>query len=137
MSTSELINPSSLPAPSGYSYAVKSEGGITVRFAGHTALNSEGTIEAPGDIARQFEKALSNLNATLKEAGVEPTDFVRIRIYVTDLAAYRSERKRIAVSYRQIFGKHYPAITLVEVSRLWDQEAMIEIEAVAVKASLG
>lgn len=125
------VNPASLPRPSGYSYAVSASGGRTVHFAGHTAAGAQGQIVGPGSLTAQFEQVLLNLQATAEAAGLGLTHFVKLTLYVTDLQAYQADAKQIGAIYRRYFGAHYPAMTLVQVSRLWDEQAMIEIEGVA------
>ncbi len=128
----EPINPQSLPAPRGYSYAIRAEGNHTVYFGGHISVDGQGHIVGANDMAAQFDQALTNLGLTAAEASIELTDIVKMTLYVTDAEAYRSNSKAIGVIYRRHFGKYYPAMTLVEIRRLWDPGAMIEIEAVAI-----
>jgi enamine deaminase RidA (YjgF/YER057c/UK114 family) len=128
----EPINPKSLPAPRGYSYAIRTEGNRTVHFGGHISVDGKGQIVGANDLVAQFDQSLQNLSLTAAEASVELTDIVKMTIYVTDAEAYRSNSKEIGVIYRRHFGEYYPAMTLVEISRLWDPGAMIEIEAVAI-----
>lgn len=133
MSTkNSIVNPSSLARPSGFSYAVISEGQRVVNFAGHTPLDLEGGIVGKGDIGTQFEQTLKNIEKTAKEANASLHDIVKMTVFVTDIKAYKADVKQIGGVYRRFFGSHYPAMTLVEVQRLWDEEAMIEIEAIAV-----
>lgn len=129
------INPASLPTPTGYSYAMSTEGTHAIYFSGHTAMSAEGEIVGPDDIAKQFEKALLNLSQTANEAEVELDDIVKLTLYATDVDAYQASSKEIGAIYRRFFGDYYPAMTLVEVSRLWDSAGMIEIEAIAVRAA--
>lgn len=126
------IRPESLPTPSGFSYAISSVGSRAVHFAGHTAVDAEGAIVGAGDIAAQTEQALKNLEVTALAAGVAPSDLASMTIYVTDVEAYQRSLKEIGRVYRRHFGTYYPAMTLVQVERLWDEQAMIEIVAVAV-----
>jgi enamine deaminase RidA (YjgF/YER057c/UK114 family) len=128
----EPINSESLPAPRGYSYAFSAEGGRIVHFAGHTSVDREGQIVGPGDLVAQFDQVLKNLSLTAREASVELSDIVKLTLLVTDVEAYKSKSSEIGKIYRNHFDEHYPAMTLVEISRLWDAAALIEIEAVAV-----
>lgn len=132
MSPFAVINPESLPRPSGFSYAVSASGERTVHFAGHTAVDGEGRIVGPGDIAAQFEQVLHNLQVTASAAVVELSQVARLTIYVTDVESYQGKAQEIGVIYRRFFGSHYPAMTLVPVPRLWDKQALIEIEGVAI-----
>lgn len=126
------VNPPSLARPVGYSYAVRSQGEGIVHIAGHVAVDPEGEIVAPGDVVRQFERALANFQVTVRAAGAALSDVVKLTIYVTDRDAYRANARAIGEVYRRTFGRHYPAMTLVEVSRLWNDEALVEVEGVAV-----
>ena len=83
------------------------------------------------DIGAQFQAAIRNVGTALAAAGCEPTDVVKITYYVTDLPAYRAALKTIGQSYREVFGHHYPATTLVGVSALFHPDALIEIDCVA------
>jgi enamine deaminase RidA (YjgF/YER057c/UK114 family) len=126
------INPASLPRPSGFSYAIRATGDRTVHFSGHTAVDAYGQILAPGDIVAQFEQVLWNLHATAQAAGLELSQVVKLTVYVTDTRAYQDRAQEIGVVYGRFFGAYYPAMTLVQVARLWDEKALIEIEGVAV-----
>ncbi len=130
----ELINPPSLVKPSGYSHAIATAGGRLVFLAGQTGMDGTGRIANPGDMAAQFRQALANMQAVLAEAGGTLTDVVQMTFFVTDKAAYRANLKPIGEVYRAFFGRYYPAITLVEVKSLFDDEALIEITAIAVIA---
>ena len=128
----EPINPQSLPKPRGYSYAVRAQGDRIIHFAGHISVDGGGQIVGANDITIQFEQVLSNLSLTAVEASVKLKDIVKMTLFVTDAEAYRSNSTAIGAIYERYFGDYYPAMTLVEISRLWDPGAMIEIEAVAV-----
>jgi len=127
------INPPELGRPSGFSYAFDARGERTVHFSGHTALDGSGMIVGPGNLAAQFEQTLHNLRATAAAAQVELTDLVKLTLFVTDVEAYKAHSAEIGAVYRRFFGSHFPAMTLVGVTRLWEADAMIEIEAVAVR----
>jgi len=133
MSPATAINPAPLPRPSGFSYAISASGARTVHFAGHTAADAQGRIVGPGRLTAQFEQVLLNLQATSQAAELGLSQVVKLTLYVTDIQAYRAEVEQIGAIYRRFFGSHYPAMTLVQVQRLWDEEAMIEIDAVAVE----
>lgn len=126
-----LINPSSLARPSGYSHGVLAEGGRVLFLAGQTGMDATGRIAHPGDLVAQFRQALSNLSAVLDEAGGAMTDLVKLTIFVTDKQCYRENLKVLGEVYRSFAGKHYPAMTLVEVKSLFDDEALVEIEGIA------
>ena len=128
----EPINPPSLPAPRGYSYAIRAQGNRLVHFAGHISVDGEGQIVGASDLVKQFEQVLSNLSLTAAAASVELTDIVKMTIFVTDAETYRLNSTSIGAIYKRYFGDYYPAMTLVEINRLWDPGGMIEIEAVAI-----
>jgi enamine deaminase RidA (YjgF/YER057c/UK114 family) len=130
--TFEIIQPDGMPAPSGFSYAVAASGRNMLFIAGQTAQDSSGNIVGSRDIVHQFECALDNVLRVLRAGGGQPDHVAKMTIFVTDVAAYRESLRPIGKIYRQHFGNHYPAMTLVEVHKLFDREAMIEIEAIAV-----
>ena len=129
MSTKK-INPSSLAPAIGFSHAVVVEGGNLIFLAGQTALNKDGVIEGNG-IVEQFEKVLTNLLTALKEAGGVPDNLVKLNIFSVDRADYRANSREIGKIWQRLIGKNFPAMTLVGVTRLWDEQALLEIEAVA------
>jgi enamine deaminase RidA (YjgF/YER057c/UK114 family) len=127
-----VINPPQLPKASGFSYAVRTEGGTQLYLAGHAALNAQGEIVGSGDLLAQFEQVLKIFRLTLSAAGGEMNQIVKMTIYVTDVERYRRKSAEIGDIYRRFFADHYPAMTLVQVERLWDKEALIEIDGIAV-----
>ncbi len=127
-----LINPSTLTKPSGYTHGLLVQGGRLLFLAGQTGMDVTGKIVAPGDIVAQFAQALANLRVVVEEAGGAMTDIVKLTIFVTDQALYRANLKPIGQAYRAFLGHYYPAITLVEVKSLFDDEALVEIEGIAV-----
>jgi enamine deaminase RidA (YjgF/YER057c/UK114 family) len=94
-------------------------------------MNVEGRIVGGSDLVAQYEQVLSNLERTAEAAGASFSNIVMLRIYVTDVEGYKARSKEIGAVYRRYFGSHYPAMTLVEIRRLWDDEALVEIEAEA------
>jgi enamine deaminase RidA (YjgF/YER057c/UK114 family) len=132
----ERINPGELAQPSGFSHAVAATGGRLVFLAGQTGYGPDGAITGGGLVA-QFEQALSNLLAALQAAGGEPTDLVSLTIYAVDLADYRAQTREIGQAWRQLCGQEYPAMAAVGVSRLWDTDALVEVQGIAVVAATG
>ncbi len=130
-----IVTPPSLAQPSGFSHGIKTTGGSALFLAGQAAQDAEGRIVAPGDIVGQFRQVLANLRAVVEAAGGQMTDVVSLTVFVTDRDAYRSHSKEIGVVHREFFGRYYPAMALVNVVRLWDDEAMIEIQGAAVIAA--
>ena len=127
-----LLNPPTLAKPSGYTHGILTEGGRLLFIAGQTGLDASGRIVHPNDIVNQFRQVLANIQTIVTAAGGQMTDIVRFTIYVTNKASYKANLKAIGEVYQTFFGKYYPAIALVEVTSLWDAEAMIEIESMAI-----
>jgi enamine deaminase RidA (YjgF/YER057c/UK114 family) len=127
------INPEELSPASGFSHATVA--GDTVWLGGQIGSDSSGKIPEPGDIVAQFARAIGNVSIALRAAGSAPADTVKLTYYVTDLTAYRANLQAIGSAYRDVFGRHYPATTLVEVRSLFAPDALLEIEAVAIRRS--
>lgn len=127
----ELVNPPHLGEPVGFSHAVRVTGGVTVHLAGQTALNTQGRIVGD-DVVEQFEKALSNLLAALEAAGGLPEHLVSMTVYIVDMDDYRAHSREIGRIWKQRIGQHYPAMAGIGVARLWDVEALVEVQGVAV-----
>lgn len=130
----ERINPPGLGRPSGYSHAVAASGRF-VFLAGQTALNEENRIVGDGVVA-QFERALSNLLAALRAAGGTPADLCSVTIYIVDMDDYRAHAREIGAVWRRLAGTEYPAMAGIGVSRLWDVEALVEVQGFAVVAEV-
>jgi enamine deaminase RidA (YjgF/YER057c/UK114 family) len=126
----ERVNPAGLAAPSGFSHAVVGHG-TTIFLAGQTALGADGRIAASGVVA-QFEQALANLLAALAAAGGRPDQLASLTVYVTDMADYRAHAGEIGQVWRRLAGRDYPAMAAIEVSRLWDRAAVVELQGFAV-----
>jgi len=106
-------------------------GGRVLFVAGQTARTDSGD-DLPDGFVEQFEAALHNLLAVVREAGGEPEHIGRFTIYVADIAAYRESLKTLGAAYRRQMGRHFPAMALVAVADLVDPQAQVEIEATAV-----
>ena len=128
----ELINPAGLERPSGYTHIAKITGGTVVHIAGQAPFNDNGEVVGKGDFVAQFAQVISNLKMAVEAVGGRPTQYSVLTIYTTNLDAYWSNTKSLGTSYRKVFGKHFPAITLVEIKRLYNPECMIEISGIAV-----
>jgi enamine deaminase RidA (YjgF/YER057c/UK114 family) len=126
-----IINPEALGQPRGYSNGVLFEGGSLLFVAGQIGWDRESRIVSD-DFAEQFAQALENVLAVVREAGGEPENIGRLLIFVADKDDYASRLRDIGAAYRQLMGKHFPAMTLVEVSNLLEPLAKVEIEALAV-----
>ena len=127
----ENVNPDELAPAIGYSHATVA--GDTVWIGGQIGSDTTGKVVEPGDLVAQFTRAIRNLAIALRAAGCEPEDTVKLTYYVTELQAYRASLRDIGAAYREVFGRHYPASTVIEVSGLFDPHALVEIEAVAVR----
>ncbi|MFC8101707.1 RidA family protein [Streptomyces sp. NPDC057363] len=129
--TAERVNPPELSPPAGFSHAVVTTGTRVVFLAGQTALDTDGKIT--GDtLPAQFELALSNLLTALRAAGGTPADLARVTVYATDVAAYRTHAADLGRTWRELAGRDYPAMAVVEVVRLWDERALVELDGFAV-----
>ena len=124
-----MLQPSGWPAPKGYANGMAADGRI-VLTGGVIGWDNEERL-ANGFIA-QVRQALGNVAAILAEGGAQPEHLVRLTWYVVDMEEYLSNLKELGKVYREIFGTHYPAMALVQVVRLVEKAARIEIEATAV-----
>ncbi len=130
--SSEIINPEWLGAPRGYSNGVLTEAGGRLLFiAGQVAWDQQQQIVSK-DLVTQFDRALANVIAVVNEADGRPEQIARLIIYVTDKNEYKRRMKEIGECYRARMGKHFPAMVLVEVKSLLEDDARIEIEGIAV-----
>jgi enamine deaminase RidA (YjgF/YER057c/UK114 family) len=129
----EIRNPESLAPAQGFSHAVIAQPGRTVYLAGQTAQQTDGTIVG-GTMAEQFDVAASNVVKALEAAGAHPQDLVSMQIFVTNVTEYQRLSKEIGEAYRRHFGRHFPAMALLEVRRLFDPAAKVELMCVAVTA---
>jgi enamine deaminase RidA (YjgF/YER057c/UK114 family) len=125
-----FINPESLGAPRGYNNGVLVAGGKLLFVAGQIAWNNEQRIVSD-DFIEQFAQALGNVIAVVRAAGGTASDIAQLRVYVTDKRAYTTNLKQVGAAYRELMGRHYPAMALVEVTALVEDLAQVEIEAIA------
>lgn len=128
--TIERIDPASLARPSGFSHAVAVTGRRLVFLAGQTAMDTEGSI-VPGGVVAQFARALRNLLVALQAAGGRADELVQLTIYIVDIEDYRRHAREIGGVWRSTMGKDYPAMAAIGVARLWDAEALVEVQGVA------
>jgi enamine deaminase RidA (YjgF/YER057c/UK114 family) len=126
----QRINPPELGRPSGFSHAVVGEG-RTVFLAGQTALDASGSIVGDG-VVGQFEQALGNLLAALRAAGGEPEHLASLTVYIVDMEDYRAHAAEIGQVWKRLVGRDYPAMAGIGISRLWDEEALVEVQGFAV-----
>ena len=125
----ENVNPPELGPAVGFSHATRAAG--FVFLGGQIGSDRSGRIVEPGDIGAQFARAIRNVGVALRAAGSSPERAVKLTYFVTDVDAYRAALKEIGAAYREVFGRHFPATSLFGVARLFDSDAMVEIECVA------
>ena len=126
------INPPSLPKPAGFAHGWEVQGGKTVYIAGQVAHDQEGRVVGKGDVVAQFRQVCENLKAVLTARAAQMNDIVKLTIYVLSKTEYKSHRREIGAVYREYFDRHYPAMTLVEIKGLYDDDCLIEIEGIAI-----
>jgi enamine deaminase RidA (YjgF/YER057c/UK114 family) len=129
----ELVNPPELGPPVGFSHAARA--GDLVYTGGQIGCDASGHVVAPGDLVAQFGLALTNVATALRAAGCRPQDAIKLTYFVTDVPAYRAHLKEIGAAYRAVFGRHYPATSLFGIQELFDAQALVEIECVAVRGA--
>lgn len=124
------VQPTGWAPPKGYSngYVV----GNVLFVAGQVAWDEAGRLVGEGDFPAQFAQALRNVKAVLDAAGCPVARVGRVTVYVTDKDAYVAATKAVGAAWRDVFGRHYPAMALVQVAALLEPGAMVEIEATAV-----
>lgn len=127
----KIINPEALGLPIGYNNGLLFDGGSLLFIAGQVGWDKEHRIVSD-DFAEQFAQALENVLAVVREAGGSADNIARLLIFVTDKDEYASRLRDVGSAYRQLMGKHFPAMTLVEVKSLLERLAKVEIEALAV-----
>jgi enamine deaminase RidA (YjgF/YER057c/UK114 family) len=126
---SQILQPGGWPAPKGYANGIAADGRLVVT-GGVIGWNTQGQLAA--DFVAQVRQILSNISAILAEGGAQPEHLVRLTWYVVDMEEYLTNLKALGQAYRDIFGAHYPAMALVQVVRLVEKAARVEIEATAV-----
>ena len=131
----DILNPPSLAQPSGFSHGILTIGGQLLFLAGQTASDSAGQIVAHGDIVGQYEQVLQNLQTVVEAAGGTMQNMAKMTIFVSDRDDYRAHLKELGKVHRAYFGDHYPATALLEISRFFQDDALIEIEGIAVLGS--
>ena len=128
----ELINPQGLVKPVGYAHLAKITSGKLVYIAGQAPFDEDGKVVGKGDFVGQFRQVMKNLKRAVEGAGGTPTQIAVMTMYVTNVQAFLDSKRPSGDAYVEVFGKHFPAITLVEVTSLWNRDCMVEISGVAV-----
>lgn len=126
----QILQPAAWARPRGYANGVASEGRM-VFVAGQIGWNAEQRFEH-SDLAGQTRQALQNIVAVLAEAGGRPEHITRLTWYLIDKRDYIAQATQIGAAYRAVIGRHFPAMTAVQVSALLEDAALVEIEATAV-----
>ncbi|MGW5960354.1 RidA family protein [Methylorubrum thiocyanatum] len=128
-SGAEMLQPAGWPVPRGYANGMAASGRLVVTGG---VVGWDAQERFPEGLVAQVHQALRNIRAILAEAGAEPHHLVRLTWYVTDMDAYLDARRDLGGIYRDVFGPHFPAMALVQVVRLVEPSALVEIEATAV-----
>ncbi len=126
----KLLLPKGWPMPSGFSQGIAVRG-TQIFVAGQIGWTSEGFFESD-EFWQQTRQALKNTVSILSEAGAKPEHIVRMTWYITDCQEYLSQLKQVGEVYREIIGVHFPVMTIVEISKLLEKRAKLEIETTAV-----
>ena len=134
MNRIQPINPPTLMKPVGFSHGYEIKSGRLLFVAGQVAKDADGVVVGKGDVIAQFRKTCENLREVISAAGGHMSDVVKLTIYVLDVPGYKTRLRELGPIYRDVFGKHFPAMTLVGARDLFDADdgCLIEIEAVAV-----
>jgi enamine deaminase RidA (YjgF/YER057c/UK114 family) len=130
----KAINPPTLMKAVGFSHAYEVQGGRLLFVAGQVAKDAGDNVVGKGDVVAQFRQVCENWKALLAAANASFTDVVKLTIYVLDVNDYKRRTREIGAVYREYFGKHFPAMTLVGARDLYDAAngCVIEIEGFAV-----
>ncbi|MEQ8392068.1 MAG: RidA family protein [Thalassospira sp.] len=126
----KIVQPDGWKEPKGYANGVLAEG-ATLYIGGQIGWNADQVFVAK-DFVGQMEQALKNIAAVLEAGGGKPEHLTRLTWYVTDKKEYLAKQREVGQAYRNVLGKNFPAMTMVVVNALVEDEAMIEIEATAV-----
>lgn len=127
-----IINPPDLAAPRGFNHGIVADSGRLLFLAGQDADDGNGRIVGPGDVVAQFEQVLRNLQAVVTAADGSMQDIVKLNIFVRDRDDYVAHLKPLGRVFRTYFGDHYPTMALFEVTGFFHEEALIELEGMAV-----
>ena len=126
-----ILHPAGWAPPVGYSNGIVSAPGRIVFVAGQIGWNAQQRFESD-DFVAQVEQALANIVAVLAEADARPEHLVRLTWYITDKREYLARLPEVGGVYRRTIGRHFPAMSLVQVAALLEDRAKVEIEATAV-----
>ncbi len=132
-----IINPPGVAVPRGFSHGIATTGGTLLFLGGQDASDAAGRIVAPGDLVAQLDQVLANLRAVVTAGGGQMTDIVKLNMFVRDRDDYVAHRKALGEVWRRYFGDYYPALALFEVGALFQSDALIELEGMAVIGAEG
>ena len=128
----ELVEPEGWEPPSGYSNGVLAPRDARILFvAGQIAWDADQVLVGKGDFVAQFRQALANVLAVVGAAGGEPAHLASLTVFVCDKNDYAASTKAIGAAWRELVGRHFPAMALVEVAGLLEKDALVEIQAIA------
>jgi enamine deaminase RidA (YjgF/YER057c/UK114 family) len=130
----QVLQPAGWPAPKGYANGMAAEGRLVVT-GGVVGWDANGVF--PNEFVGQVRQTLSNIVAILNEAGARPEHLVRLTWYVVDIEEYLADPKALGRAYREVIGAHYPSMAVIQVVRLVEKAARVEIEATAVVSNPG
>src|SRR5262245_49683565 len=123
-----MLHPKGWPQPKGYANGIKARGEMVI-VGGMVGWDAQGKF--PQGFVAQTRQCLQNIAAVLAEGGAKPEHIVRLTLYVVDMEEYRACLAELGPAYREVMGRHFPAMALVEVKGLVEREARLEIEATA------
>ena len=126
----KFLQPDDWAPAKGYANGVVAEGKLIV-LGGQIGWNAQQEFESE-DFVDQFRQTLENIKTLLNEAGAGPENLVRLTWFITDRDAYLGSQKEMGAAYRDVIGRHYPPMSVVQVVKLVESRAKIEIEATAV-----
>ena len=133
--TLQPIDPRGWAAPKGYSNGMLVPAGRRLLFvAGQVAWDGQQKLVGRGDFVVQFRQALANVLEVVRSAGGGPSDLAQLTIYVLDRRDYAARARQLSPVWRELCGRHYPAMALVEVAGLLEDGALLEIQAIAALA---
>jgi enamine deaminase RidA (YjgF/YER057c/UK114 family) len=127
----KILQPTGWARPKGYANGIAVKGGTTVYIAGQVGFNPQGAFDEK-TFASQFRQTLKNTLAVLAEAGGRPEHIVRMTWYIVDKREYLGAIKEVGAAWRELIGRHYPTMAVVQVGALVEDEARLEIETTAV-----
>jgi enamine deaminase RidA (YjgF/YER057c/UK114 family) len=128
----DTVHPEGWEPPSGYANGIVVPAGARLLFvAGQIAWDADQVLVGRGDFVAQFRQALANVLAVVDAAGGAPEHLASVTVYVKDKQAYLASTRALGAAWRELVGRHYPAMALVQVADLLEKDALVEIQAVA------